>query len=733
MSNQPTWNELFEVGVKTQRPVTIRNVDRVIYWNTSQRLLACCELLRPRCKIRYDVGDNQFVDDLPTAILAAIPSPEQHQDYGNWKQSFIEIAALSREVEVDSLITSFRDCLRQRGIEAESAKDLRRQITKTRNEIRKLKPRAEGQTIQAALGKLADGLPPNLQVPNEYRLTEKGGVGLLKGDAQIQTVCITPLVLTKRLKNINSGSQFVEVAWFENGRWTTRVVPRGTIADSRKIVELADFGMDVNSANAKDVVQYFTAFEAVNRTNLPLCELSSQTGWQGKDGERGFLRGTNFEPACGKDEKTQRPLIQFNDHDEGMKQAIAGIKARGKLATWAKAVQRVIKFPKVALALYASLAAALLMILRLANFCIDLAGESSGGKTTTLRISASVWGNVRQSQTDSIVRRCDVTATYFERYAQVNCDLPVYFDETKLLKDNHELGTRIYAFTTGMSRGRGTIGSLQRSTSYRSVLFTTGEQPITANSSDGGTRPRVLTLWGPPFTGDPNEVSQLIHEVMEVVEANYGVLGRKWVQVLVANRKAWKDWRNRHQEICKDYQSKVGQNRFALRQAESWAAIRLAAELVHEHIKLPWGFRDPIQPLLDDLCKEVSTADRALEALRFAYEHFVSHEVSFFNPEFRDRQENMWLGCCRYERPKDSRAAAAGDRHLVEFAFIPARLREVLKDGEFDDDAVLRSWRDRRWIHYDKKQQRNTVKRSIRKDRVNVVAFTPAAIEIVQG
>ena len=67
-------------------------------------------------------------------------------------------------------------------------------------------------------------------------------------------VCRTPIILTQRLKSLETGDEKIEVAFKRDGQWQTAIYPRSTIFSSRSITTLADLGCTVTSEAAKKAV-----------------------------------------------------------------------------------------------------------------------------------------------------------------------------------------------------------------------------------------------------------------------------------------------------------------------------------------------------------------------------------------------------------------------------------------------------------------------------------------------
>lgn len=66
-------------------------------------------------------------------------------------------------------------------------------------------------------------------------------------------VCRTPIILTQRLRSLETGEEKIEIAFKRDDEWHRAIYPRSTIFTARGITVLADLGCTVTSENAKQV------------------------------------------------------------------------------------------------------------------------------------------------------------------------------------------------------------------------------------------------------------------------------------------------------------------------------------------------------------------------------------------------------------------------------------------------------------------------------------------------
>src|SRR5262249_12309511 len=106
---------------------------------------------------------------------------------------------------------------------------------------------------------------------------------------------------------------------------------------------------------------------------------------------------------------------------------------------------------------------------------------------------------------------------------------------------------------------------------------------------------------------------------------------------------------------------------------------------------LPWGYVSPLEELWDDLTRSASDADRARYALAHVTSWATANQHAFDGRQLHGHDDP------RLPRGEWAGRWKSGD-DWEEIAFLPHRLEAVLKEGGFDPDAIIRTWRDRGWL-----------------------------------
>lgn len=368
------------------------------------------------------------------------------------------------------------------------------------------------------------------------------------------------------------GREHVAIAWNRGRGWELAVVPRRTIADKQMLLELTDRGLPVTTQNAPWLVGYLAAFEAHNRGHLRFDHGTTTLGWKDTDAGTTFLCG---DTAVG-------PAMALHPTSNGAQQLMGALHPQGSWEAWRALWDTVTPFPLVRFAIYAAAAAPLLRIIHADNFVVDYAGRTSGGKSTSIRLAASVWGN--PAKNGGFFRGWDTTQVGIEQILEFAQDMPTFLDESHLAKNADLLSQVIYEVANGMGRTRGAAsGGNQALATWRTVLLSSGEQRLVDSGSHGGIQARVVTLWGSPF--GPNQ-EQVVKGVERGMRQHYGHAGPDFVRWLLHHQGAWEGWARAFERLEGQLMGRAPGNPVAQRIAGACATVGLAGVLFHHALGL---------------------------------------------------------------------------------------------------------------------------------------------------
>ena len=345
-------------------------------------------------------------------------------------------------------------------------------------------------------------------VPAGYRLTDDATLCVSQGtngDERESVVAHSPLSITARMRDVEENCEFLRIQFKRAGQLRSEVIDRAVALDARKLISLAGTGFPVASDNVGEVVSYLRHAEAANDMRLPCYDVASRFGWQGRGGVRGFLVGSTL---IGHDGFVHQPTsiedlvggagpgaaVVFRGAAAGDEQAARSYRAEGTLEGWMNAIRLIEPYPKVLIAFYAGFVAPLQDVINAPNFIVNWSCETSKGKTSSLRVAGSIYGNPDERADDTVIGSWKATAVHIERSCSIRSGLPVLLDETKHAPDRRDVGRVLYAVANGTGKGRGNTKGIALTRRFRTIMLSTGEAPATSFSQDGGTRTRCIEI-----------------------------------------------------------------------------------------------------------------------------------------------------------------------------------------------------------------------------------------------
>jgi len=526
----------------------------------------------------------------------------------------------------------------------------------------------------ASLDALTESLKvAGLMAPIGYRV-DPGGIW--SGDDRI---ALEPVVLVGVTRDLESDALRWELAWKWRGRWWRRSVERDVALDGRRLQRLAEYGLPVHSDNATAMVRYLAELEA---TNLPLIQERATTG------RMGWLRPRVFQ--LGAECLGAETVLMA---DGGLADVASGWSTRGKWDAWHEAIRRHLRRrPLVQLAIYAAAVAPLLTILDLDGFVVDWSGATSRGKTSALRVAASIWGDpdrlVGSWGTASVVGPQEIAAFLHS--------LPLILDDTKLVGAREDIVARmLYDIPGGKERTRGQAsGGLRKIKTWRTVLLSTGEKAVTDFSEDAGARARSLCIRGAPFGSDSTANRKATEGLTAAIRAHHGHLGRRLLDRLIGGAN-WDALRDRYREHRDRYGEKAGGS-VSRRLAEKVAALELAAELCHD---LGCPGRSQMAATMDVAWEAAlrggMDSDRPSAAWRALF-NWVTANADRFDGARKPQKDPPpvgWAG--RWDRGLHSSS-------WTTLAVYPQLARELLDRWGYDRDYCLNEWARRGWLDSDR-------------------------------
>jgi hypothetical protein len=512
-----------------------------------------------------------------------------------------------------------------------------------------------------------------LTVPHPWTVN-RGGIQYAIDSDDFTSVTDRWLVIVGRSWTPETGEYFVDLMWPTpggQGGTTVKTVPRAVIGTPAALRELAAYGAPL-CQNPQFLVGFLGALESANDDKIPTRVSVRTMGWAKLPGNvRVFVLGSEVLGTGGEAVEV-RPM-------EGAEAAMAGWGRGGTAAEWSEALADPLqRFPVLGVFYLAALASPLLEVLDRPSFFVDLAGDTSTGKSTALELAASVWGSPDGKR--GVFKSWDATAVGLERTAETLGCLPVLLDDTKLADKN--VAQNLYRLASGQGKIRGRPDGLRKQGSWRTLVISTGEAPVTERSEDGGTRARVLSLTDPPFPGLSAAVGrEVVQGISSAAHAHYGHAGRAMALHLAGAN--WTALRTRYSAIQAGFVGEWADSGVSVRLGSHAAVLLLAAEIAGD-IGLPVPDVVGVETLLRKTAEQGAVeSDRPRVALASVLSWIGANPGRIF-PGERDRDPpGGWLA----RNLEDGDIAIVGDS-----------ARTYLADHGHDVASATRAWGQRGWL-----------------------------------
>lgn len=443
------------------------------------------------------------------------------------------------------------------------------------------------------------------------------GVALVDDYGFERVVCLHPIMPVRRLVNIDTGEERLELAFAKGSRWRSVTVEKAMLASTQRILDLAAFGVCVNSENAKDLSSYLFQMEQQNYDEIPEQKSTSRMGWIADHGFAPYTDNLTF------------------DGNENYRRIFNAVGSKGDREAWLEAMRGVrAEHGAGRIFLAAAFASVLVDLCHTLPFFVHGWGTTETGKSVGIMIAASVWGNPKIGEFATTFNSTQVGQ---EATAAFLNSLPMCVDELQIqasagLKDFDRM---IYQLTEGVGKARGTKrGGLQRQNTWRNCFISNGERPIANSNSNGGAVNRIIEF------EVIKDVAPDMPALCDTITQNYGHAGREFVEWLMQpgnDEKAVALQKKFYAALLTDDSTK--------KQAGAASVLLAADSLVTELF-----FQDGNGLSEEDL-RALMTSKEAVDANARGLEYvneLVARNMLHFTPEGLDRVETWGKVSCEY-------------------------------------------------------------------------------------
>lgn len=445
----------------------------------------------------------------------------------------------------------------------------------------------------------------------EY-ICDEYGVTVIDRYGYENTICRHAIMPVRRLINIDSGEERLEIAYRKGRTWRSIIAEKSTLASSSQILQLAAFGIMVNSENAKTLSTYLLDIEQLNYENIPEQKSVGRLGWVVANGFSPYVDDLIF------------------DGEANFRHIFNSVRSGGSRDKWLSAMKklRAEKSPG-RLFLAASFASVILEPCGLLPFFLHAWGGTETGKTVGLMVAASVWASPKLGD---YISTFNSTTVGQEMTASFLNSLPMCIDELQIqstqgIKDFDKM---IYQLTEGVGRTRGAkLGGLQRQTTWKNCIITNGEHPISNANSGGGAVNRIIE-----FECSEKVYSDLVWLSSEVKE-NYGFAGREFIEFLQKPGMF-----ERVNDLQKAYYRELLKSDSTEKQAASASAL-LAADALATELFFQDGNALTIEDMAAIMTKR-EDVNQNLRALEYVYEMLVRNQAHFVPDGYGEYKAEIW-------------------------------------------------------------------------------------------
>ena len=515
-------------------------------------------------------------------------------------------------------------------------------------------------------------------IPQGWNVTINQGIqkeSVCKDSSIITAVCKSPVVITKRLENFDDGTEKVELSFFRDGRWKRLIAPRSSVFNRNSIIKYADSGLPISSSSAAELVAYLSDYENANVNTIPLVKSIARVGWVGSADSHIANRMREIQMPNGRElgffpYKVNEDIV-FESESSEVNGIMEGTTPCGEATMWRQYAVKARDNPFARFIISASFASPLLKLIDSRVFFVHIWHDSQSGKTAVIKFAVSVWG-----APSKLMGSFNATSVGLERMAGMLKHLPFAIDELQVLNE-HKISVEkiVYSLGNGFGRLRGNkSGGMQIVPSWQNIMLTSGEQPMSNESSNDGAITRVLELYGRPV----NDVS-FAHDLHVVSGDNYAIVGKKFIEYIISNvneRTAKTDYKKLSKEIYNKCDFEVPRA-----QLDNVAVVCLgdyysSVCIFDESKETAWNEAVMLGIKILENCKELQKADTVDRAWDFVTGWIASNK-NRFSPD-----STPCYG--KFEQDK--------------VYIIPNILRQALKENGFDYSKVTRGFKDRDFI-----------------------------------
>lgn len=449
-------------------------------------------------------------------------------------------------------------------------------------------------------------------------------------------ICRTRLMLTGKFVDINTGADVVEISFLGDRKLEVIRVPMVSTLGTkewREHVRKNNYArLDVLDEELKGTLKFLkeTSIYNMERINIKdpvgsitafkTGEASDRTGWCGNDFTKFVIGDIKYFNDFGRLKSENHVFIDTKDVSVDQR-----LHPKGTLNGWLNAVRSLLKYPKLKFAMYYAVGTLFLAPLRGNNSAFGVIGDTSTGKTFTLQVVASMFGNP-SLKGDGIILSGNVSITALNAILTTLTDIPTFIDEITMMSDETKKSLT-YAIGNGQEALRGKQdGNLRSSRMIRCNAIITGEVDIVSEFAHTGAQVRSFSCRNRPI---PEIEQATLRNAKNGILDNYGHVIPAILKKYFADPTKIKGW----YEMAFDRLESSTSDILAKRKANYFAVAEVGGILLENLFKENGMQSDNPRAIVDEAWEEyvIGDPDTPLEikALERAYNWAMSHPRNF--------------------------------------------------------------------------------------------------------
>ncbi len=332
------------------------------------------------------------------------------------------------------------------------------------------------------------------------------------------------------------------------------------------------------------------------------------------------------------------------------------LSSKGSVEEWRDSIGRLAAGnSRLVFAISTALAPALAKLVGEDSGGFHFRGASSSGKSTALKVAASVWGNPQ-----AYCRLWRSTANGLEGLAALHNDGLLILDELSQL-DPREAGEAAYLLANGQGKTRASrSGTVRKSSQWSLFFLSAGEESLTAlmaksgQRSNAGQEIRLADIEAD--AGSNMGVFETIHDQLspasmalslkQYTSRHYGTIGMEWLNKVVAHRQKISRFVTDTIQNFVDTVIQADATGQIIRVARRFALVAAAGELASRFGLTGWREGEALEAAqkcfaawLDAFGADGNREDRAIMAQVRAF--FESHGASRFDSANHPNNEKI--------------------------------------------------------------------------------------------